>query len=186
MPIRETIYEIKISGLGGGDEETEKKQTKKKAEPSGLESLSKALHPIKTAESYASKSGDGATYYALKSFENVVNITTTAIQMDVNRYFQFSEDYKNQAYLGNIKNNISKAKNLGSSILSGAVTGSMFGPVGAGIGAAMGAVTSSIDMIRSYDTLKANYESSLNATRISTTWQAQRAGLYNNGRGTEN
>lgn len=186
MPVKETIYEIKISGLGGGSEEVEKKEGRKKAEPSGLESISKALHPIKTAESYAAKSGDGATYYALKAFENVVNITTNAVQMDVNRYFQFSEDYKNQAYLGNIKNNISKAKNLGTSIISGATMGSMFGPIGAGFGATMGAITSSIDMIRSYDVLKANYESSLNATRISTAWQAQRAGLYNNGRGTEN
>ena len=99
---------------------------------------------------------------------------------------QINNYYKNQAYLNNIKNNIAKAKNLGSSIMSGAMMGATFGPVGAGVGAAMGAITSSIDMIREYDILKANFESSLNATRISTTWQAQRAGLYNNGRGTEN
>ena len=185
MASRKTIYEIKISGLGGGDEE-EKKEIKNKSEPNGLETISKALHPIKTVESYAKSSGNGPAYFALKTFENAVNLTTTAVKMDVNRYFQFSEDYKNQAYLNNIKNNIAKAKNLGSSIMSGAMVGATFGPVGAGVGAAMGVITSSIDMIREYDILKANFESSLNATRISTTWQAQRAGLYNNGRGTEN
>lgn len=177
-------YVVRIVGLGGGDDEDKTKKTKS-ALTTGLEGLQKAMHPIQSALSHK-KGEDLSTYYGKEVAKNTIRTVETIVTTSVNRYFRLSEDYRGQNYMNNVMGNINRAKGFGDSVVAGAIAGSKFGPFGAVIGTAVNGASTLIRDVINYQNQIADYKTSLNATRIETSFRAERAGLYDGGKGTEN
>lgn len=179
----ETVeYVVRIVGLGGDDEDKNKKTD---ALSSGLKGLQKSMHPIQNALKH--QKGESAKAAVGKEFaKNVINTTELLVVNSINRYFVMSEDYKNQNYLNNVMSNINKVKSFGGSMITGAIAGSAGGPIGAIAGAALGGLASYTKMKVEYNNTLRSYKASLNATRVETSFRAERAGLYDGGKGTEN
>ena len=99
--------------------------------------------------------------------------------LSMSRYFRMSENYLAEQEFENFKTSVGKVKNFGSAVIAGAILGNVPGAV---VGAAAFAVTEAI----SYKGRMSNYYSALNATKYGTEFGAERAGLYDGGKGTEN
>ena len=122
-------------------------------------------------------------------------IAKTAITMGWNRYTTLQEDYLAENRVNNIEISINNVKSIADSTVNGANTGaklgaSVGGPVGGAIGAAVGAVTGAAfwgvqNHLKNQQKLQGYYKQ-LNETNFQTYLDASRAGLVNNGRGTEN
>lgn len=177
---------VKFSGLGSSDDEDSEKKPKKTKSKlvTGLEGLQKALNPQSFLEH--NKNDDIKMYFGKEAANRAIDTLATVTEYSVSRYFRLSEDYKSENYLNNVMGNINRAKSFGLSAVGGAIAGAKFGPVGAGIGAVVSGATTIINQYISYQNQIANYEQSLNATRVETVFKAQRAGLYDGGKGTEN
>ena len=182
----ETVeYIVRIVGLGGDDEEKKEKE-KPSALASGLEGLQKAMHPVKTVLSHKKDEG-AAAYFGKETAKGAINMLETITVTTVDRYFRLSEDYKSQNYLNNVMGNINRAKQLGSSALTGAIGGAQVGGVWGAIGGTLlGVVSTGIQQSLEYKNQLIEYKSALNTTRIDTAFRAERAGLYDGGKGTEN
>ena len=177
-------YVVRIVGLGGGDDEDKTKKTKS-ALTTGLEGLQKAMHPIQS--SLVHKKGDKIEdYFGIEVAKNGIRTLETVVTTTVNRYYKLSEDYRAQNYMNNVMGNINRVKSFGDSAVAGAIAGSKFGPVGAVLGAAINGASTLIRDVINYQNQIADYKTSLNATRIETSFRAERAGLYDGGKGTEN
>lgn len=176
----ETVeYIVRVKGLTESSEKSEDEKTSQK--PSGFKKLQKAIHPLKH-----SKDEGFVTYYGKEVAKNAISLGHQVVTLSVNRYFQLSEDYKGENYLNNVMGNINRVKSIGSSIVGGAMAGSTFGPLGIVVGAAVSGATTVIRQQIDFKNKVASFEQSLNATRVETAFRAQRAGLYDGGKGTEN
>ena len=181
----ETVeYVVRIVGLGGSDEDKKEKE-KPSALTSGLEGLQKALHPIQTLTK-VNKDDSSFIMGAKQIAKAGINFLETEIPLGLNRYFKLSEDYKSQNYLSNVMNNINRTKGLATSVVGGTMTGAKAGPWGAVIGAVVGGISNIGTQLISWNDKIANFNSSMNATRVETNFRAKRAGLYDGGKGTEN
>lgn len=181
----ETVeYIVRIVGLGGDDDEKKEKE-KPSALTSGLEGLQKALHPIDNALKHKKNETENM-FYIKEATKNAISVAETGIQLTLNRYFKLSEDYKSQNYLNNVMSNVNRAKGFASSTISGAVAGAKFGPVGAVFGALISGTANIGKQLIEWDNTLKNFYSSMNATRVETSFRARRAGLYDGGKGTEN
>lgn len=182
----ETIeYVVKIVGLGGDDED-DKEKNKPNALASGLEGLKRAMHPVQTALSHKNNEGPVA-YFGRETAKSAISLLETVTVTTVNRYFRLSEDYKSQNYLNNVMGNINRAKSVLNSTLTGAIGGAKVGGVPGAIGGViLGAATSAITQGLEYRNQTIEFKTALNATRIETAFRAERAGLYDGGKGTEN
>lgn len=180
-------YVVRIVGLGGGGDDTnENKQGgKNNGIPSGLDGLQAAMHPIQSILSHK-KDESPDVYFGKEIAKNTIstleNVTTTSI----NRYFRMSEDYVAQNNLNNVMGNINRAKQLAGSTLSGAMSGAKFGPSGVIIGATIGGASAVANQVISYNNTIIEYKTALNATNIEKSFRAERAGLYDGGKDTEN
>lgn len=181
-------YVVRIVGLGGGGDDTnESKQGEKNnGIPSGLDGLQAAMHPIQSILSHK-KDESPNVYFGKEIAKNTIstleNVTTTSI----NRYFRMSEDYVAQNNLNNVMGNINRAKQLAGSTLSGAMSGAQVGGApGAIIGATIGGVSAVANQVISYNNTIIEYKTALNATNIEKSFRAERAGLYDGGKDTEN
>ena len=181
----ETVeYVVRIVGLGGG--EGDKEDKKPSALTSGLEGLQKAMHPIQSFLKHDKDEGPGA-YFGREMAKNFINTMEIVTTTTVNRYFQLSEDYKGQNYLNNVMGNISRIKQFGTSTIAGAIGGAKVGgAAGLVLGATIGGTTTFIKHAVEYQNNIKQFKMSLNATRIETAFRAERAGLYDGGKGTEN
>ena len=82
---------------------------------------------------------------------------------------------------------ISKGTSLASSIYLGVNAGSpIAGPWGAAAGAVIAATGFAISEVSNYQQRMSNYYQNLNATNYQTEFDRTRAGLTNEGKGTEN
>ena len=182
----ETVeYIVRIVGLGGDDEEKKEKE-KPSALASGLEGLQKALHPIQNALKHNKDEKAGA-YFGKEVAKNVIGTMEVVATTSINRYFRLSEDYKGQNYLNNIMGNINRAKQFASGTIAGAAAGAKVGGgIGAIAGAALGGTTTFVKQAIQFQNTVMEFKNSLNATRIETAFRAERAGLYDGGKGTEN
>lgn len=103
----------------------------------------------------------------------------SSISLSINRYFSLQEDYLAENLYNNIKTTLSKGTSLYGNIAAGAAVG---GAVGAAVGAVTWVIGEGINQMQRYS----GYYAQLNATNAQTEFSQKRAGLYDNGRGTEN
>lgn len=131
---------------------------------------------------------DIATKFAGQQvLETTINIVENVADSAINRYTTLQEDYLTAQTYSNVKSTISRAKQLGGSIVSGVVSGmATAGPSGAVIGAISSAVNYGASQYLEYQKRMSSYYQQLNATNFQTNYSASRLGLVNNGRGTEN
>lgn len=136
-------------------------------------------------EKKANKFAKGvATMIALSGAKHIIEST---IQLSLNRYFSMSEDYIAQNDYKNIMTGIGKVFSAGSSVVAGVTSGLAFGGAVGGVigGVVAGAGWVGQEVVNMQQT-KANYYSQINASNINTAYMRERAGLYLNGKGTEN
>lgn len=123
-------------------------------------------------------------YYALG---NAKNLLMNGIELSLNRYYKMSENYLFENEVNNVKTGIGKAISLATAVYAGAKIGTIANPgVGSLIGGTIGAVTYAFSETMSYQSKLSGYYTALNATKLQTEWGARRAGLYDDGRGTDN
>lgn len=126
-------------------------------------------------------------YAGQQVLETTINTVENVADSAINRYTTLQEDYLTAQTYSNVKSTISRAKQLGGSIVSGAVSGmATAGPAGAVIGAVSSAISFGANQYLEYQKRMSSYYQQLNATNFQTNYSASRLGLVNNGRGTEN
>lgn len=184
----ETVeYVVRVKGLVSSlDSDFKEVPEPPSGVATGINGLRSAMHPIQTALRH--HRGEGVETYLIKeSADNALQLVTEATSLTLGRYFKLSEDYKNQNNLNNVMSNINKVKSFSGSILSGAAMGNAIVPgAGAVVGAVIGGATNVAKQVIEWEDKKANFASSMNATRVETSFRAKRAGLYDGGKGTEN
>ena len=136
---------------------------------------SKLLHPIKSIE----KATVGKHVLLNQAYQNTKSLVIQTASTSINRYFSLSEDYIMQNTVSNTMTTLNKVKGLGQSVLLGAQMG---GPVGALFGLGAWGVS---EFINNQANLSSYYEG-INAANYQTQYTRTRAGLVDNGRGTEN
>lgn len=163
------------------DEKNEKNPPKK--EDSTLKALQIALKPIKSLEKVIV--GDSqSTKYVYDSLKNLaIDMTITTLS----RNYRLSEDYLSQNALNNTQKLLGKAGGIASSMISGAMVGSALAPgVGTIVGAVLGTGFNIASEALAGTERLSQYYSSLNSASFQSEFSAHRAGLLNEGRGTEN
>lgn len=117
--------------------------------------------------------------YLIHSAKRAVQTLGNSINLSINRYFSLQEDYLAENLYNNVKTTFGKFEGLVGNIKAGA---GVAGFVGATIGAGLWVTSEAINQHQRYS----NYYAQLNATNAQTEFSQKRAGLYDNGRGTEN
>lgn len=133
-----------------------------------------------------SKSQNRAKVITNAAYQNVKSAISHSWSVGVSRYFNMSENYLGQNDLNTFNSLTSSAISLYSSAHMGYKIGGLVGPAGKVVGAAVGVGFGLLNQAISYQGKLSNYYSSLNAANMQTEWGAKRAGLWDNGRGTEN
>lgn len=111
--------------------------------------------------------------------QKALKIATQTIESSANRYFYMKEDYIGEATYRNVKSNLSRAAGNVAVIAAGAKVGSVPGAVIAAVGVA---ANEGISIFNSY----ASLENQMNTLNYGMEFSRTRAGLTDNGRGTEN
>jgi hypothetical protein len=106
--------------------------------------------------------------------------------MSKNRYFNMTENYILENEVNNFTTVAGNTASVVNSAIIGAKMGAAAGPGGAVAGALIGVGFNLANKAITYQGTLSNYYSSLNATNMQTEWSARRAGLWDEGRGTEN
>ena len=154
------------------------KETKQKSETANEEGDYLSLRDLWNPGKAIEKMTLGKSVFINQAYSQAKNIVSSALTTGLNQYFKLNEDYIAQNSYNNLMTSVSKTKSLVSTALAGA----QFGPgglVAAGVGWA-------ITEVISYRAKLSNYYSSLNSTNYNTEFSRTRAGLVDNGRGTEN
>ena len=161
-------------------EEASAKKTENNVENNGSSSfLNKMLHPIKTVDKALSKKIEAKSVFLNQAYQQAKNLAVQTVSTTVNRYFSLSEDYMLENSYRNTVATLNKGKSLATTIIGGAITG---GPVGA-IVAGIGWVAS--EDLQNRAALSTYYQQ-INESNYNTNFSRIRAGLVDNGRGTEN
>lgn len=147
-----------------------------------------AKNPPKQKDSALDKitafSRSAATILALSGAKQVIQNT---IQVSLNRYYNMSENYIEQNDYRNIMTQLSKTVSLGTTVIGGITSGMMVGgPAGAAIGGLVAGGGWIANEAINAKATRSQYYSMINASNINTTYMRERAGLYMNGKGTEN
>lgn len=153
---------IEIIGGGSGSEENNE------------DTVDKELNPKKTK-----KKKTGAEIWLNMVAQRALSIFTSTVESSANRYFYMKEDYLGEQIYRNVKSNISKASGAIITIAAGA-------KIGGGVGAAIATVgvvaNESLSVFNKYATL----ENQMNTLNYGMEFSRTRAGLVDNGKGTEN
>lgn len=173
----------------GGSESSKNDSFKKGISEDASENLSKTVekifHPVKTLEAATV----GKSVIANQFYQQIKANFWTGIDYYHNRYFTLGEDYLGQMNYSNTKAIFNKAKNYASSAIGGFMTGTTLSggnPLVGIITAGLSVGGQTINDIFTYKERMSGYYQSLNATNTQLKFSRQRAGLYNEGRGTEN
>lgn len=163
--------------------EGDSSQTKEqKPENDVKKALNKIMHPLKNS-SLSDKASFVVVVYAL---EQARKMLVQGADYMFGRYYSLTEDYIGQTNYQNIKTAYGKVTGGVSSIFGGALVGSLAGPVGAVAGAVIGAFSWGVGEHTQNQSILSNYYQDLNSTNLNTQYNRTRAGLINEGRGTEN
>lgn len=149
----------------------------------------KILSPKKNAKNNkkSKEEIDASKYFIHKAYDQALKLVLQTANTSISRYFSLSEDYISESTYKNIISSMNKGKNLALTAVSGAVIGSKVGGViGGGVGATIAVVGwVGSELIQNQASLSSYYQS-INATNMQTQFSRTRAGLVDNGRGTEN
>ena len=156
---------------------------KKKPEEELLGALKVALRPLKTLEKVIIGDSQSANFL----YNNIKSLAVEATNYSISRSFRLTEDYLSQNTFNNIQTMLSKASGLAGNMIAGATIGSAIMP-GAGtiVGLATGLATFIPSEIISGASNLSQHHSAINAATYQSEFSRQRAGLTDNGRGTEN
>lgn len=128
-----------------------------------------------------------ASFILYDGIKSSIQIFKTSIETSVNRNFSLTENYIGQQDYQNTKNIINKGKSFIGSLATGFVAGAATGGVGGSvIGSVIGAVTWGANQQIQHKTDLSSYYQQLNAANFNTQFNRTRAGLVNEGRGTDN
>jgi hypothetical protein len=146
----------------------------------------KMLEPKGVPDSPKKKSS-AKKYFMHKAMDQSRSLITKAASATINRYFDLSEDYITENTYKNTMVIVNKTRGLATSVIGGAMSGARIGGVwGAVAGAAIGAIGwGGSEYIQNKAALSSYYQS-INAASMQTQFQRTRAGLVDNGRGTDN
>lgn len=170
------VIRVKIIAAEGGN------SAPKKDGGGGLGDVTRALHPVRHLLSEVTEKNELVGYF----FTQAVNNVSKAAKSEVNRYYTLREDYLSQKTLENVNTAVSKVQGLGMSALTGASAGSFTGPVGTVVGAVVGVASWGVQEFIAMRNTGSNYYQQLNGMNFQTSFGQVRAGLVDNGRGTEN
>jgi len=125
-----------------------------------------------------------STLIALSGAKQLIENT---IEVSLNRYYNMSEDYISQNDYRNVMTAIGKTTSLASTVIGGVTSGLAFGgPVGGAIGGIVAGAGWGLNEAINMKATRSQYYSQINASNINMAYMQQRAGLYMNGKGTEN
>lgn len=141
--------------------------------------------------SYLKSSNDPNKYAqaaaAFIAISGAKQLLENTIQLTLNRYYNMSENYISQNEYRNIMTGVSKVASLGGTIVSGATSGFFIGgPVGGVVGGLVAGLGWGANEYVNAQATKSQYYSQINASNINVAYMRERAGLYMNGKGTEN
>lgn len=173
MALGKTItIEIIDDNIDRTDESTPAQQAQNKEPKAKKKSTKKEKSSVNVIGMYA--------------FNNVKNELVSTVTSTLNRQITLNENYLAQNNLNVAKKSLSLVSSLASSIYAGGKVGAIGGPVGSAIGAAIAATTWGMSQYISYQNRMSSYYQQLNSNNFNTEFSQVRAGLINNGRGTEN
>lgn len=159
-----------LAGGGGGDSGQKSGDSDDFGDISG-----RILHPVKgLLKDIASKNKMAASVIG-----QTISIVSQAVRSETNRYFTLREDYLSQKTLENQKVALGKVGGFLTSVIGGAMVG---GVVGGFAGFGYWGVSEVLNIRNT----ESNYYQQLNTANFQTSFSQVRAGLVNNGRGTEN
>lgn len=121
-----------------------------------------------------------------QSYQHAKQLLSQSIELTLNRAFSLTEDYINQNNYQNIRKAYSLAASFGSSLIGGAMVGGAAGPGGAAIGAIISVSSWGANQVIQNKAALSSYYQDLNAANFNTDFSRTRAGLVNEGRGTDN
>lgn len=113
------------------------------------------------------------------AFNNAKNQLVSAVTSTFNRQVTLNENYLAQNNLNVAKKSLGLVTSLASALKTGQ-------DVGGGAGMAVAAVAWGVTQYVSYQNRMSSYYQQLNSNNFNTEFSQVRAGLINNGRGTEN
>ena len=173
-----------ITILDGGTTSTASvgKTTTKSIEDNGSSDFDAYLSPVKTSEKHML----AKSVLLNQAFSLAKNNISQAFTSQFNRYTDLKEDYKLENTYNHVTTSLSKVEGVGSSLITGAMVGATVGPVGAVVGAGVALGSYGISEAVSYNSRMSKYNSQLNATNYGTNYNRIRAGLVDNGKGTDN
>lgn len=153
---------IEIIGGGSGSEENNE------------DTIDKELNPKETKEKKT-----GAEIWLNMVAQRAFSLFTSTLESSANRYFYMKEDYLGEQVYRNVKSNIGKVSGAITTIAAGA-------KIGGGVGAAIATVGVVANEGLSVFNKYASLENQMNTLNYGMEFSRTRAGLVDNGRGTEN
>lgn len=178
---RKIIIEIMGSGSQKKKEKTEE-ELEAEANKQMQNALDKIFHPLSTLETATV----GKNVIVNQAYQQAKQQVIRAADFYHSRYFSLKEDYIAETTYSNVKTAISKATGLLGAVGAGAVAGSKLGGYGAIAGALVGLAGFGINEYISSVQAKQSYYQELNTIGYETAYAQMRAGLIDNGKGTEN
>jgi outer membrane lipoprotein SlyB len=185
---------INITGVSHLAPENKKENKKEKEEKPEI--TSNWLDALLTgAEFKKPKTGSALTQSVKYVASQTKQTITTAVSMGWNRYTTLQEDYIAENRINNIETSLNTVKSISEATIQGANNGAKLGsaiggPVGGAIGYAVGAVTGvafwGVNQHLKNQQKLSGYYQQLNQTNFQTYLDSSRAGLVDNGRGTQN
>lgn len=174
-----TIEILNVENGNGGESE---KSGNIGADDNVGKTINKIMHPIKYTESVTI----GKTVILNQAYQHAKQMLSQTIDLSLNRYYTLTEDYLGQTNYQHIRTAYGKVTGLASAIAGGAMAGSITGPGGAVVGAIISAASWGVNQYVQNKANLSNYYQDLNASNFNTEFNRTRAGLVNEGRGTEN
>lgn len=181
---RKITIEI-VDGPGGSKQENEELETNDENEDF-KKAISQSLHPIKFLKEKYHDTKLGKNVIFNMAVNKSIETGKSVVNDTFRRYVNLKEDYMAENSYNAISTTISKASSFGSSVVSGIQIGSTMGPIGALVGGSIGAVFGAVNIAQSERMRYSSYYQQLNSSNFQTSFSQTRAGLINNGRGTEN
>lgn len=114
-----------------------------------------------------------------QAFDVAQSLVIQGVQTTFNRYVSLKEDYITEQKVTNTINTINKISQIVTITAAGVKIG---GVIGGAIAATGALISEGVSLFNKYS----GYYSTLNASNMNLAFNRTRAGLVNNGRGTEN
>lgn len=183
---RKITIEILQPKSTGADDSSDQKSKKSSWDYKSL--LDKCFHPINNIvrNLIDSSVDEGHKDYAEYAANQALSAVNSYLDYSMNRYFSLTEDYISQNEYQIFTKSRDMLHSGLSSMVTGMMAGSSLGPGGIVVGAVTGLASFGVQESIKQKQRFSSYYQQLNATNFNTSFNEQRASLYDGGRGTEN